>query len=221
MENKKYPQHEIRRYRTIFLLLGIIVSLALVLAAFEYKIIQRPPEAMFLEESAFILPDIPQTIHQERKPPQPKVFKLREIPEEENIEDMDIEIDIDFNDTDIIEEIVIEYIEDEKSTEDRFVIAETPASFPGEKDAWYKFLRKNLKYPKRAQRAGIQGRVFLQFYVDANGNLSDIQVTRGIGGGCDEEAIRVLKKSPQWNPGLQRGKPVKSPMAIYIIFKLN
>ena len=64
-------------------------------------------------------------------------------------------------------------------------------------------------------------KVFLNFLVDAKGNISNIEVLRGIGGGCNEEAIRVLENAPNWNPGLQRGIPVKSPMSIYIVFRLK
>ena len=221
MENKKHPNKEINKYRPMFLLIGMILSLALVLAAFEYKSPINSPEVWEPNGDPFDLPIIPQTIQKEPEPPKPKQFTVREIPEDEDLEDFEIDIDIDFNIEDTFEEPVFEDIDEEEDIVEDFVIAETPASFPGEKGAWYKFLRKNLKYPKQAQRAGIEGRVYLQFYVDASGNLSDIEVTRGIGGGCDEEAIRVLKKSPKWNPGLQRGRPVKSPMAIYVIFKLK
>ena len=68
---------------------------------------------------------------------------------------------------------------------------------------------------------GIEGKVFLSFIVDQQGSISDIQVIRGIGGGCDEEAKRVLQKSPKWSPGKQRGRPVKSRMQIQIVFKLK
>ena len=100
-----------------------------------------------------------------------------------------------------------------------FMAVEEPASFPGGFGAWQKYLMKNIKYPRRARVNGIE--VMLSFYVDAAGNVSDIKVTRSLGGGCDEEAIRVLKNSPKWSPGLQRGRAVKSPMSIFIQFRLK
>ena len=115
-------------------------------------------------------------------------------------------------------------IEDELPAEEAdqlFIVVEENASFPGGPKAWAKFLNKNFKYPKRAQRMGIEGKVFLSFIVDKDGTISDIQVARGIGGGCDEEAIRVLSNSPKWNPGLQRGRAVKSRMSIQIQFTLK
>ncbi|WP_339607519.1 energy transducer TonB [uncultured Roseivirga sp.] len=95
------------------------------------------------------------------------------------------------------------------------------AKFPGGWDEWAKFLNKNFEYPRQAQRSGIEGTVHLSFVVDAKGIISDIEVTRGIGGGCNEEAIRVLKLSPKWTPGKQRGVAVKSRMAIQIKFGLR
>ncbi|MDP4227742.1 MAG: energy transducer TonB [Bacteroidota bacterium] len=81
--------------------------------------------------------------------------------------------------------------------------------FPGGTDALMNFLSENIKYPIPAFREGIQGTVSLRFIINTDGELSDIQVLRGIGGGCDEEAIRVVKLMPKWKPGLQNGKPVR------------
>ncbi len=68
---------------------------------------------------------------------------------------------------------------------------------------------------------GIEGKVFLTFIVDKDGSITDVTLARGIGGGCDEEAIRILKESPKWNPGKQRGRAVRQKMTFPIIFKLN
>lgn len=101
------------------------------------------------------------------------------------------------------------------------MIVEEQASPPGGMAEFYKFLGKNLEYPNQARRMGIEGRVYLQFTVNKQGEISDIVVTRGIGGGCDEEAIRVLKESPRWSPGKQRGVPVKSRMNFAVVFRLK
>lgn len=221
METKKHPNQTISKYRTIYLLTGLITSLGIVLAAFEYRTPQNSPEVIHLEETGFILPDIPISVHEEIQPPKPKQFDVVEVEDEPNVEvDLDDFI-FEFDETQSLDEPIFEPIDDEPDGESEFIVLEKEASFKGGQEAWYKFLRKNLKYPKRAQRAGIEGKVFLRFYVDAQGDISNIQVTRSIGGGCDEEAIRVLKMSPKWNPGEQRGRPVKAPMSIYVVFKLN
>ena len=106
----------------------------------------------------------------------------------------------------------------EDSSAYMFVHYEEQAQFPGGIKAWQKFLKKHHKYPKRAQRKKVTGKVFLSFTVNEKGELSDIQVTRGIGAGCDKAAVRLLKKSPNWIPGKMRGKPVKMRMSIQIRF---
>jgi protein TonB len=98
---------------------------------------------------------------------------------------------------------------------------EDPATFPGGIAAFYEYLKKNLNYPNQAKRMGIEGRVFVQFVVEKDGSLTDIHVVKGIGAGCDEEAVRVLKNSPKWKPGKQRGKAVRQKMIQNILFKLS
>ena len=93
--------------------------------------------------------------------------------------------------------------------------------FPGGDVARMKYLRDNMKYPQMARESGIQGKVFVTFVVEKDGKVTDVRVLRGIGGGCDEEAIRVVKSMPKWNPGKQRGKPVRVQFNLPIIFKLN
>lgn len=81
--------------------------------------------------------------------------------------------------------------------------------FPGGMDAWAKYIQKNLRYPSMAQEEGIQGKVFLSFVVEKDGTITDVKVTRGIGYGCDDEAMRVIKKSPRWKAGMQNNLPVR------------
>ncbi len=77
-----------------------------------------------------------------------------------------------------------------------------------------------MKYPSQARRMGIEGRVYLQFVVDRDGSITDIQAVKGIGAGCDEEAVRVMKTVPKFKPGKQRGVPVRVRMVMPISFKL-
>jgi protein TonB len=84
-----------------------------------------------------------------------------------------------------------------------------------------KFLGSRLRYPVRARENKVQGKVYIGFIVEKNGSLSDFKVVRGIGGGCDEEAIRVLKLSPIWKPGYANGKPVRTSYTLPITFQLG
>ncbi len=87
--------------------------------------------------------------------------------------------------------------------------------------SFYKYIGENLKYPEEAKNAGIEGKVFLQFVVDENGKLTEVMAVKGIGAGCDEEAVRVLKEAPNWNPGMVVDMPVKVRMILPIQYKLG
>lgn len=93
--------------------------------------------------------------------------------------------------------------------------------FPGGMEAWSKFIQKNLRYPYTAQDANIQGKVYLSFVVEKDGSITDVSVTRGIGGGCDEEAMRVIKKSPKWRPGMQNSRAVRVRYSMPINYTLT
>ena len=101
-----------------------------------------------------------------------------------------------------------------------FVSMETPPSYPGGMASFYKFLGETISYPKQAKDENIQGNVFVSFTVEKDGSLNDIKVDRKLGGGTDEEAIRVLKLSKKWNPGMQNGKVVRVKYNIPIKFKI-
>ena len=92
--------------------------------------------------------------------------------------------------------------------------------FPGGQKAFGKFLGSNIRYPITARESNIQGKVYIGFVVEKNGALSDLKIIKGIGGGCDEEAIRVLKNSPKWKPGMVDGKPVRTSYIFPVTFQL-
>lgn len=99
------------------------------------------------------------------------------------------------------------------------IVQEMP-SFPGGEEARLKFLHDNLQYPFIAREAGIQGPVYLTFIVDEAGNITHLEVARGIGAGCDEEALRVMKAMPRWNPGKQDNKAVRVKYSMKVLFTL-
>ena len=99
-----------------------------------------------------------------------------------------------------------------------FTAVEMEPTFPGGLDRFYQFLQYNIKYPAEAFKNKIQGKVFVGFVVEKDGSLTDVKVLRGIGSGCDEEAARVIKKSPKWRPGIQNGRPVRVQFVVPISF---
>lgn len=100
-------------------------------------------------------------------------------------------------------------------------IVEEMPEFPGGPEALYPYIRENLKYPEKAIKQGVEGIVHLTFVVETDGTLSDIKVLRGIGAGCDEEALRIVRGMPKWKPGKQRGKAFRVRYNLPIRFKLN
>lgn len=224
MEAKKTPEADVNKRASLFLAIGLLVSLGITLAAFEYKKYDEGElmDLGMVADDFEELTEIPPT--EQPPPPPPKIQQpqIIEIPDEEEIEEeIEIDLDVEITEETEVEEIVFEEEPEEEVADQVFLVVEEQAAFPGGNAAWVKFLRKNLKYPRQATRMGIEGKVFLSFIVDQAGSISDIQVIRGIGGGCDVEAKRVLSNSPKWSPGKQRGRAVKSRMQIQIVFKLK
>jgi periplasmic protein TonB len=102
-----------------------------------------------------------------------------------------------------------------------FTAVEVSPEFPGGYDAFGTFLSHNIHYPEMARHTGTQGRVIINFVVEKDGTLSEIKVVRGVGDGCDEEAVRVMKLSPKWKPGIQNGRPVRVYYTVPITFRLS
>lgn len=102
-----------------------------------------------------------------------------------------------------------------------FTVVEEQPGYPGGEEARISFLQQNIKYPEEAKELGIQGRVFVTFVVEVDGSITDVRVLRGIGGGCDEEAVRVVRAMPKWVPGKQRGVPVRVQFNLPIKFTLQ
>jgi protein TonB len=116
----------------------------------------------------------------------------------------------------------ISYGQDSNSTEQEpFVFAEQMPEFPGGDNALMRFLQQNIKYPIKALKKNIEGVVMINFVVEKDGRISKVKVTKRIGGGCDEEALRVIRKMPRWKPGKQGGKPVPVYFDIPVNFKIE
>ena len=125
------------------------------------------------------------------------------------------------------EEIPFEYSGEDKSapmdadTDQVFQVVEVDPEFPGGMEALTKYLSENIKYPEQAKKDKIQGKVYISFVVEKDGSVADAKVLRGIGGGCDEEALRVVNAMPKWTPGKQRNTPVRVQFNLPIVFKLQ
>ena len=226
MEAKKTPKADLTKKSGMFLNFGLMFAVGLTLAAFEYK--SGDDGALKdlgqVSDNFEEILDIPVT-EQPPPPPPPPIEQpvIEEIPDEVEIEDkIEVNFDVDVKETTVIKEVVIADVPVVvEKVDEIFDVVETQPSPPGGMSAWNEYLRKNLKYPTQARRMGVEGSVILVFVVNTDGSIQDVEILRGIGGGCDEEAIRVVSGAPNWEPGKQRGRPVRTRMRLPIRFKLG
>ncbi|MCB0770977.1 MAG: energy transducer TonB [Flavobacteriales bacterium] len=220
MEAKKSPEADLEKRKGSFMLIGLLTALAVTLVGFEWTTFEKRNDEMgqlemdFLEEEV-----IPASITPPPPPPPPPAptTVLEIVDDEEEVEE------VEMVDTEIKEDTKVEIIKREEVVEEEqiFTIVEDMPSFPGGEAELFKYLGKSIKYPQMAQDASISGVVYVTFVVGKDGKISDAKVLRGIGGGCDEEALRVVRAMPTWKPGKQRGKPVTVQYNLPIRFTLR
>ena len=206
--------------------ISLCLSFLIVIGMFEWKSIENGSNVS-LEMTAQNfedLIDVPQTKQIQKPPVQVQAPTIIEVNNEEIIEDIEIDLDIEMTEDTRIEAVV--FVEDtqegipEEKVDEIFTIVEEQPSPEGGIKSFYEFVSKNLYYPAQARRMGMEGRVFVEFVVEKDGSLTDIKAVKGIGAGCNEEAVRVISKAPNWNPGKQRGREVRVRMIMPIMFKL-
>ena len=226
MEEKKSPKANLENKKLMFIQIGLIISLAVAWAVFEMKSYDKREIDESLLRSTELLPEemVEITKQEEPKPEpveMPKTTTQLEIVEDD-VEVDDIEINAEMDQNEVVEEYVAPEIEEEEVTEQEvFQIVEEMPAFPGGEQKLLEYVAKNVKYPQIARESGIKGRVFISFVVEPDGSVSNVKVLRGIGGGCDEEAMRVVKAMPKWKPGKQRGKAVRVSYMLPINFQLQ
>ncbi|HOX77799.1 MAG TPA: energy transducer TonB [Bacteroidales bacterium] len=228
MKAKKAESANLENKRTIFLEIGMIITLVLVLCAFNWKTYDKKIVTGFergIDNTPVEM--IPVTIQKQPELPQPKkprVIHTINIIDDHIMVDEDYIVDAEIDNMDTVPVYVpVKSLGDEESiVEDEiFRVVESAPEFPGGEEALYAFLRKNTEYPRLAREVGISGKVYITFVVERDGRITDAQVVRGIGGGCDEEALRVVNMMPQWKPGLQRGHAVRVQFIMDIKFTLS
>jgi protein TonB len=227
MEEKKSKKADLESKKTLFLEIGLVFTLAFVLFAFNYKSYDRT-EASSLQRVVDNTPEdiIPITKQEVKPPPPPPPRQVTVINiVEDNVDvDTDLEIDMEADQSTEVQDYapIAENRKEEEIVEmEIFTVVESMPSFPGGDAARMKFLQENIKYPQMARESGIQGTVYVTFVVEPSGNVSDVRVLRGIGGGCDEEAVRVIQSMPKWEAGKQRGKSVRVQFNMPIKFTLQ
>ncbi|MEO9804981.1 MAG: energy transducer TonB [Reichenbachiella sp.] len=210
--------------RVMLFWFGMSLALATMIVIFNWKFYSDRELITLenLENTTFEeVQDIPIT---QQPPPPPKIIqqpKVVAVPDEIIIKEVEVVIDVETTEEMAVEEVefLMEEVEEEKAEEIFHIVEEKPEPIGGLK-AFYDYVSQHMTYPVEARKMQIQGRVFIRFVVDSDGSIVDVIVLKGIGGGCDEEAVRIVKNAPKWKPGKQRGKPVKVYMTLPIIFRL-
>ena len=243
--NKTYGAYILRKLYNKHMSRALILAVIILLAGLAYPLASSyyaQKRLGYVEKAAsaeFIDMDKPKEDAPPPPPPPPpppaelqqKVkFVAPVVTTEEVVEDADIFNQDDLSKTtnevvSVTEEVAVEskveVIDVPEEKKEVFTIVEEMPSFPGGEAERNKFLATNIVYPQQATENGIQGTVYVSFVVDSKGNVTDVKVLRGIGGGCDEEALRVVKMMPQWHPGKQNGKQVRVLFNMPIYFKLQ
>jgi protein TonB len=226
MEVKKTDKANLEKNRGLFLQIGYVFVLGIVLLAFEWG--TRPSgidslgqlQDLDLEEE--IIPITRQNTPPPPPPPPPQSTDIINIVED----DVEIEDELILDDTEADQDTEIEIVEfddEEEIDEDEifFVVEDMPLFNGQEKSAFRTYIQKNLNYPEIAKENGVSGKVYVQFDISATGEVKNIVIIRSVDPSLDREAIRVVKSSPRWTPGKQRGRPVKVRFTFPISFQLQ
>ena len=224
MELKKSEKADLTKTSTLFFSLGLTLTMAVVLTAFEWKEMEEQAELLAgkTTNNADEIMEVPPTDIPPPPPPQIQQPQVVEVPDEEEIEEeIEVNLDVEMTEETKVEQIEIKVEEPKEDVDEIFTIVEETATPKGGMAAFYKYVGSKLKYPPQANRMGVEGKVYVEFVINRDGSIVDARVVRGIGAGCDEEAVRVVASSPAWNPGKQRGKAVRQKYTIPIIFKLQ
>lgn len=229
MEAKKNPNKDLNRKSGQFFLIGLSISISLVITAFEWRtkntqITFRPGPI----EEATILPEIPSIKIELPKPREVITIKPKSAPQ--SFTPVEAETQLSNEEAQNLPTLNLDSLvfaepgtsateEPEMDTTFFILVENGPKPVNGFIN-FYKEISERIKYPSKASRMNIEGKVFVEFIVNKNGIPTDFKVLKGIGTGCDEEAIRVIGLS-RWEPGKQRGKPVRVKMVMPVTFKLS
>ncbi|MDR2036867.1 MAG: energy transducer TonB [Bacteroidales bacterium] len=228
MELKKSDKANLEKKRTMFIEIGMLVALGFVLLAFEWQTSPRVISDDFKPVQAAIEEEIIPITRQDQPPPPapepPKVADILSIVDDNVQVESDFQIDVEADQN--LEIDIVEYEEAELEEEEEeflFAVIEDKPLFNGKPadEGFREYVSKNTVYPPVAQENGLGGRVYIEFVIDKDGSVIDAKVVRGQDPSLDAEALRVVKSSPKWTPGKQRGKAVKVRYTFPVNFRLQ
>ena len=229
MEAKKSPKADLENKKTLFIQIGLVIALVLCLLAFNWttgqkndSVFEGMTEQAIEEEQIPVTEEIPP---EQAPPPEVTVTDLFEIVQN----DVVLTNEVSFDDDETTEDKVVEIYapvtlqaEEEATEEEVFVIVEDMPKFKGgDINKFREWVQKRVRYPEIASENGIQGRVYITFVVETSGLVSNVSVTRSVDALLDEAAKEAVEASPKWDPGMQRGRPVRVRYSIPIIFQIE
>ncbi len=226
MDTKKNPNANLENKRSLFRQMGLLLALGSLFIAFEYSRTDINTIEIELSEE-FVMEEEAIPITRAEEPPPPPPPPPPAFTEILNIVDDDVELDeeLELDDMEMDEEDIVEIIdfEEEVEVDDNqiFIAVEKMPSFPGGTAELMKYLQKNLMYPKIARENGIQGKVYINFVVAKNGEITKVKILKGVDKALNNEAIRVVQNMPAWEPGEQMGKAVNVSCNVPINFNLR
>ena len=230
MEIKKSEKASLENKKLLFTEIGFVFALLVVWGAFEYPTKEKKV-SMFDQQEAVVEIEDMVPITEETPPPPEAAPKIPVLSDQIDIVDDDIKLEDDtfmnleddanmgVEIMDYVEEVAEEVVEEEAIP---FQLVEEKPSFNGgDANEFSKWVNQRLVYPEIAKENGVQGRVTLQFTVNADGSVSNVKVLRGVDPALDKEAVRVVSSSPKWKPGKQRDRAVKVTYTFPVIFQLR
>ncbi len=213
---RKSAKADLKRTYNITLQVGLIAALLFMIGVVRVNLYSEPPAPPPIEiQEEVVMEEVIQTKQVETPPPPPRPPVPVEVPNDEILEDDVVDLDLEF-DLDGPMDLPPPPPPQEDEEEDFFVVVENMPELQG----GLAELQRKVKYPEMARRAGIEGRVTVQFIVNESGQVENPRVIRGIGGGCDEAALEAVKQA-KFTPGMQRGRPVRVQYSLPIVFRLQ
>ena len=231
MEIKKTDNASLENKKLLFTEVGLVIALLIVYGAFNYS--SKEAKVAALEDTTQVLVEEEMVaIQQETLPPPPEAPSIPVLSDQIDIVDDDIKVDDDMfisleDDANLavdIQDYKEATVEEEEVEEEAipFQLVEQKPSFNGgDANEFSKWVNSRLVYPEIAKENGVQGRVTLQFTVEADGRVTNVKVLRGVDESLDKEAVRVVSSSPKWKPGKQRDRAVKVTYTFPVIFQLR
>jgi protein TonB len=230
MEIKKSVKASLENKRLLFTEIGFVIALLVVYGAFEYSSKEKAASILDGDNQIVEVEDLV-PITQETPPPPPEAPKIPILSDQIDIVDDEIKVDDDMfmnlEDNANMGVEIMDYVEETKEevVEEEAIpfqlVEEKPSFNGGDANEFSKWVNSKLVYPEIAKENGVQGRVTLQFTVNADGTVSNVKVLRGVDSSLDKEAVRVVSSSPKWKPGKQRDRAVKVTYTFPVIFQLR